>query len=112
MPDDFPEPIRKLPKADIPLEGLEAFLSQGEGHQIIFVRFQDDASMPEHSHESQWEIVLEGSVDVCIDGSHHTFKKGDRFYIPNGIKHFANVHAGYSAIIFFDQKDRYRIKEE
>ena len=26
----FPEPIRKLPEADIPLEGLKAYLSQAE----------------------------------------------------------------------------------
>jgi len=112
MSDVLPDPIRKLPRADIPLEGLEAFLSQGENHQILFTRFQKDVEMPEHSHESQWEIVLEGRVEVWIDGNHHSFTKGDRFYIPNGITHCAKVYAGYAAIIFFDQKERYKIKEK
>lgn len=37
----FPEPIRNLPKADIPLDGLTAYLSQSAigiaiGHVITF----------------------------------------------------------------------------
>ena len=32
----FPEPIQNLPRADIPLKGLKAYLSQSETHQILF----------------------------------------------------------------------------
>jgi hypothetical protein len=32
----FPGPIRNLPKADIPLDGLTAYLSQSDIHQIKF----------------------------------------------------------------------------
>ena len=112
MTDVFPEPIRKLPKADIPLEGSEAFLSQGEDHQILFVMFENDIEMPEHTHDSQWEIVLEGKVDVWIDGKQHKFEKGDRFFIPNGTKHFAKIYAGYSCMIFFAEKARYKLKRK
>jgi hypothetical protein len=35
----FPEPISNLPEADIPLNGIKAFLSQAENHQIIFMEF-------------------------------------------------------------------------
>jgi len=37
----FPEPIRKLPEADIPLRGITAYLSQSETHQILFIRLSD-----------------------------------------------------------------------
>ena len=110
MSDIFPEPIKRLPEADVPLEGVSAFLSQAEDHQIIFLEFNNDVELAEHTHESQWEIVLEGKVDICIDGIDHTFKKGDRFYIPTGVKHSAKVYAGYAAFIFFDQTDRYKPK--
>jgi hypothetical protein len=30
---NFPEPILNLPEADIPLKGVNAFLSQGLDHQ-------------------------------------------------------------------------------
>lgn len=50
----FPEPVLNLPEADIPLNGIKAFFSQGQNHQIIFMEFAEDVDLPEHSHESQW----------------------------------------------------------
>ena len=35
----FPGPIRNLPEADIPLDGLTAYLSQSDNHQILFMVF-------------------------------------------------------------------------
>jgi len=106
----FPEPIRKLPEADIPLTGLKAFLSQSENHQIIFMEFNEDVELPEHSHESQWGIVLEGKIDLVIDGIKHTYSKGNRYFIPKGVKHSAKIYAGYADITFFNEKNRYRRK--
>ena len=108
----FPKPITELPEADIPIEGLSAYISQSENHQIVFMEFEKDTEVPEHSHESQWEIVLEGRADVCIDGIAHTFNKGDRFYISKDVKHSAKIHAGYTALAFFSQKDRYKPKQK
>jgi quercetin dioxygenase-like cupin family protein len=107
MEDIFPEPVRRLPEADIPLDGLRAYLSQADDHQILFMEFEEDAELPEHSHEGQFAIVLEGRLDLTIDGVEHTFGKGDRYYIPAGVPHAARVHAGYADVTFFDQKDRY-----
>ncbi len=104
----FPEPIQNLPAADIPLKGVKAFLSQGKNHQIIFMEFENDVDLPEHSHESQWEIVVNGKVDLIVEGHKKTYKKGERFFIPKRAKHSAKVYAGYSSIAFFNQKDRYR----
>jgi len=110
MDSIFPEPISKLPEAEIPFKGIKAYLSQGENHQIIFMEFKKDTDIPKHSHDSQWEIVLEGKVDYWEDGIKYTFKKGDRFYIPKGKKHSAKVYAGYASIVFFNQKERYKKK--
>lgn len=110
MPEVFPEPIRKLPQADVPLEGVTAYLSQSENHQILFMEFRKDVEVPEHSHESQWGIVLEGRIDLVIDGVKHRYSRGDRYFIPQGIKHAAKIYAGYVDITFFNQKDRYSTK--
>lgn len=107
----FPEPILKLPEADIPLKGIKAYLSQGGGHQIIFMEFADDVDLPEHSHESQLGVVLEGRIDLTIDGAAHTYKKGDRYFIPAGVKHSGKIYAGYADITFFNQGDRYTTKQ-
>lgn len=110
MQEVFPDPILNLPEADIPLKGVRAYLSQAENHQIIFMEFAEDTLVAEHSHGSQWEIVLEGRVELSIDGAKRVYSKDDRFYIPAGVKHSARVFAGYAAFAFFDQSDRYKVK--
>lgn len=110
MKSIFPEPILNLPEADIPLKGINAYLSQGSDHQIIFMSFSEDVDLPEHSHESQWGIVLEGKIDLIIDGVKNTYQKGDRYFIPKGVRHSGKIYAGYADITFFDEKDRYRQK--
>ncbi len=111
MSEMFPEPIRNLPEADIPLKGVKAYLSQSENHQIIFMEFSEDVEATEHSHESQWGIVLEGKIDLTIDGIKKTYARGDRYFIPKGIKHSAKIYAGYADITYFNQKERYKVKQ-
>lgn len=110
MKEVFPEPILKLPEADIPLKGIKAYLSQGEDHQIIFMKFDEDVELPEHTHESQWGVVLEGKIELVINGEKNTYTKGDRYFIPAGVKHYGKIYAGYSDMTYFNQKDRYKVK--
>ena len=110
MPELFPEPIRGLPQADIPLSGLTAYISQSDTHQMLFMKFDEDAEIPEHSQDKQWGVVLEGKVDFVIDGIKQTYGKGDRVFIPKGAKHSAKIYAGYADISFFNEKDRYKKK--
>lgn len=90
MKDVFPEPIRNLPQADIPIKGLKAFLSQSDSHQILFMQFDKDVELPEHSHAAQVGIVLEGKIDLVIEGKGQTYSKGDCYHIAAGEKHSAN----------------------
>lgn len=108
---NFPEPILNLPKADIPLDGLKAYLSQGDKHQILFMEFEKDVDLPEHSHDAQWGVILEGKIQLTIDGITKTYTKGDRYYIPEGVKHSGKIYAGYADMTFFNQKDRYNVKK-
>lgn len=110
MLGNFPEPIVKLPEANIPIQGIKAYLSQGENHQIIFMEFSEDVDLPEHEHEGQWGIVLEGKIELIIDGVRSLFTKGDRYFIPKGVKHSGKIFAGYADMTYFDQIDRYGIK--
>jgi quercetin dioxygenase-like cupin family protein len=108
MTNVFPEPIRNLPEADIPLKGVKAYLSQSENHQILFMEFDEDVELPEHSHAAQAGIVLEGKIDLVIDGQKRTYTKGDHYYIPEGVRHSGRIYAGYADITFFDEPDRYQ----
>lgn len=110
MGEVFPPPVRALPEADIPLQGLTAYLSQSEGHQILFMQFEQAADLPEHSHAAQIGFVLAGEIDLVVDGQPHSYTKGDRYFIPEGTPHSAKVHAGYADITFFDEPRRYSAK--
>lgn len=107
----FPEPILRLVAANIPLDGVHARLSQSDTHQILFMEFSKDAVVSEHSHEAQWGVVLEGEVDLVIGGEEHTFRKGDRYFIPEGVPHSARIRAGYADITFFASAHRYGSKQ-
>ena len=106
----FPAPIEKFPQADIPIDGVTAYLSQAENHQIIFMHFEKDIDLPEHSHESQWGIVLEGRIDLIINGVKKTYVKGDRYFIEKDVKHSGRIFAGYADMTFFNEKNRYNSK--
>ncbi len=87
-----------------------AYLSQAATHQIVFMEFAEDVLLPEHSHESQAGFVLEGMIDLCIGGKTLTYRKGDRYFIPAGVKHSGKIYAGYADITFFNEPRRYQIK--
>ena len=108
----FPPPVLALPRADVPIKGVKAYLSQSGGHQVVFMTFSKKAEAPRHRHESQWGIVIEGRIDLTIAGKKRTYFKGDRYYIPKGVYHSATIFPGYSDITFFNQKDRYKEKRK
>ena len=110
MSNVFPKPISELPEASIPFEGVKGYLSQSDKHQIIFMEFMKDVDIPEHSHNSQWEIILNGKVDLICSGVKKTYKKGDSFFIQKDELHSAKVYAGYASIAFFNEKKRYKKK--
>ena len=111
MSETFPKPIRDLPEADIPLEGVKAYLSQSDTHQIIFMEFEKDVDLPEHSHAAQIGIVLEGRIDLTIGGKTKTFTKGDRYFIKEDTPHSGKIYAGYADVTFFNEPDRYSRKQ-
>jgi len=104
----FPDEIKLLPKADIPLAGCTAYLSQGEDQQVLFMAFSEEVDLPAHSHETQWAVVLSGSIDLTVGGEAHTYSAGDTYLIPKGVVHSGKIHAGYVDVTYFHQKDRYR----
>lgn len=106
----FPDPIMQLPEAEIPIEGIKAYLSQAENHQLIFMQFEKDVDLPEHSHAAQVGFVLRGKIELIIDGVKNEYKKGDIYFIPENIRHSGRIFAGYADITFFNEPDRYQKK--
>ncbi len=106
----FPNIITNLPEADIPIKGVHAYLLQSENQQILFMSFENDVEITEHSHEAQWGVVLDKEIELLIGDKKYIFKKGDTYFIPKCVKHSAKIKQGYKDITLFDQKDRYKVK--
>jgi len=106
----FAQPIQNLPEANIPIEGIKAYLSQSDTHQIIFMEFENDIDLSEHSHAAQVGFVLEGKIELAINGEKKDYIKGDRYYIPGGVPHSSKIYAGYADISFFNDPERYAKK--
>jgi quercetin dioxygenase-like cupin family protein len=107
----FPEVITLLPEADMQLEGIRAWVLQGEKHQLIFFEMEPSARVPEHSHDyPQWGMVIEGKMELVIDGEPRICKKGDEYVIPAHAKHYARFLSKSRLVDLFSEKNRYRLK--
>lgn len=104
----FPEIITRHKSAYIPLEGVNSKLVQAGDQQFIFMEFDNDVEVPDHFHEAQWGVVLDGEMELTIAGEPRVLRKGDSYFIPKDVVHSAKIKAGYKDLTLFDQADRYQ----
>lgn len=108
--DTFPDFITALPELDLPFAGARGWLLQGKEQQVVFLEFDQDVEVPEHTHDEQWEFALTDKVVLSRDGAATEYNAGDNFFIPAGTPHAGDVKAGYKAMIVFNAPDRYKPK--
>jgi quercetin dioxygenase-like cupin family protein len=107
----YPEVIARLPEADMPFEGVKAWILQADTRQLVFFEFEADANVPEHSHGyPQWGMVIDGKMELTIDGKPRICEKGDEYVIPAGAKHFARFPCRTRVMDLFSEKNRYKPK--
>lgn len=106
----YPEFIKNLPEADLPIDKVIGYLFQGNHGQICFFDFEPGVEVPEHSHGHQWGVVLEGEMSLTIDGETKRMRKGDSYYIPAGVVHSAKFDQRCKALDLFEDADRYQSK--
>ncbi len=106
----YPEMIEQLPDIDIPIPGVRGKLFQGEGRQAVFFSVETTGEIPPHQHQAQWGVVLEGEMQMTVDGVSQRYKKGDSYFIPAGVTHSIQILSPLKALDFFDEPARYRPK--
>jgi len=110
---ELPEIITRLPEVELPFPSttVKTSVLQSDHGQLVFFQIFEDVVLPAHSHQGQWGTVLEGQVELTIDGVTRTHGPGSSYYVPAGAVHGARVPAGTKIIEFFEEPDRYRVKK-
>jgi quercetin dioxygenase-like cupin family protein len=109
---DFPEIITQLPEAILPFPPsiVKTSVLQSVNGQLVFFDVLQAVDLPPHSHKAQWGTVIQGQLELTIDGKTQTYEPGSSYFIPAGVVHSARIPAGTKIIDFFEEKDRYKIK--
>ncbi|WP_321307895.1 cupin domain-containing protein [Marinifilum fragile] len=110
MQDIYPDMIKNLPEADIPFNGVRGWVAQGENHQIVFFDIEPIGEVPRHSHVAQWGIVIDGDMDLTINEETKKYRKGDHYFIPDGVLHSAKFNRRTIVMDYFAERDRYKLK--
>ena len=105
---EFPSFVRSLPEANLPFEGLRGWLLQSDSGQVLFNESDIEVSVPDHSHGNQWGVVIEGRIEMTIEGQTRMYSRGDTYFIPAGTAHRARIYPGFRAVDYFADQDRYR----
>ncbi len=110
MDELYPDSIKSLPRAIIPLPGVTGWVVQGPTSQVVFFEIEAGITIPSHSHCEQFGVVLEGEMALTIDGQTKTYQRGDSYHIPAGVVHSAEFKTKVCALDFFTEPNRYAIQ--
>jgi len=105
---EFPAFVRRLPRADLPFDGLRGWLLQSDSGQVLFNESDIELSVPAHSHGNQWGTVIGGKIELTISGKKRLCNRGDSYFIPADTTHSAKIYPGFRAVDYFADKDRYQ----
>ena len=105
--EPYPSCIRELPKAKIPLKGVQAWIAQGVEFQVGFFEIEPVGTVPPHSHGAQYGFVIEGEMRLTIGDETKLYKRGDSYYVPEGVVHSAEFKTFFRAMDFFAEPSRY-----
>jgi quercetin dioxygenase-like cupin family protein len=108
----YPPMIEKLPEIDLPVPGVQGRLFQGSGMQAVFFSVDSTAEIPPHAHQAQWGVVLDGEMELTVDGLTRRCGRGDSYYIPSGAVHAVRILSPLKALDVFDEPARYAVKKE
>ncbi len=104
----YPQLITALPEAQVSFEGAKAWILQSDTRQLVFFEFQEGMNLPPHNHTyPQWGMVIDGEMELKIDGQPRVCKKGDEYLIPAGAMHCAKFFKKTRVMDFFSEKARY-----
>lgn len=107
MQYSLPDKIKANPTIDVPVEGIRGWKVGGVQGLVVFFEIQPGTVLPDHSHCFQWGFVIDGSIELTIDGETRVYGKGQQYFIPEGVPHSACIPDGALAMDYFADPNRY-----
>lgn len=104
--------MRNLPAIDIPFpdDVVSTNVIRSDHGLAVFFTFHTAVDLPAHSHKAQWGTVLQGEIELTIEGDTRTYRPGETYSIPSGATHSARITAGTVALDVFEEPDRYPLR--
>ena len=103
----LPKEIKNNPEINVPVPGIRGWKAGGTEGLVVFFEISPGSVLPEHSHCYQWGIVIDGEIELTIDGEARVYRKGDSYTIPEGVSHSGQIEKGCLAMDFFSDPNRY-----
>jgi quercetin dioxygenase-like cupin family protein len=91
--------------------GVEIKVVPGEKMMMVFFFVEPGGIIPEHSHpHEQMGIVLEGEVQLSINGEKRIAREGDAYHVPSGVLHSGSVSGSRVRVldVFVPPREDYR----
>ena len=75
-----------------PAPGAEGRIVHGEALSVALWTFEADTGLPAHSHpHEQIALVVEGEIELTVDGETRLLSPGMSAVIPGGVEHSAHT---------------------
>ena len=93
-----------------PVEGFRARFVHSDNMTFAFWDIKKGYSVPEHAHPHEQVVkMLEGQLEIDLEGKKHVLEPGMVLIIPGNVKHSAYAHTDCRAIdTFFPVREDYK----
>ncbi len=93
--------IKNVPAKEI-VPGITGYYAHGERATLGYVEIKAGSDLPEHSHEhEQITYILEGRLDMKVDGRDCILNEGMFYVIPSHVLHSAVARTDCKVIDVF-----------
>ncbi|MFN0215018.1 MAG: cupin domain-containing protein [Saprospiraceae bacterium] len=93
--------LAQLPAREL-VKGFHAKFVHTEHVTIGFVDIESGSILPEHQHiHEQTTTVLEGKLELVVNGHAHTLEAGQALVIPSNVRHSAQAHMNCKVVDVF-----------
>jgi quercetin dioxygenase-like cupin family protein len=106
----YPDFIKNLPQADLPLPDAVGHLLSGSQAQVVFFELPAGMTFPPHSHNAQWGVVVSGKLELNIGGDNRLRQPGDSYFVPDQVEHSAKILEDSLVLEVFADPNRYQEK--